>query len=89
MIVSRETHFTPKGVRICGGPIAINMQPLRGWGQHLSAGVMSVVRYSADCRIHNHVPIPLCTILFPLYVLLATIESDLVGVPQFSEWHTG
>ncbi len=27
----RETHFTPKGVSICSGPTAINMQPLRGW----------------------------------------------------------
>ena len=27
---SRETHFTPKGVSIAAGPMAINIQPLRG-----------------------------------------------------------
>jgi hypothetical protein len=27
---SREIHFTPNGVSISAGPMAINMQPLRG-----------------------------------------------------------
>ena len=26
-----ETHFTPKGVSINTNPMAINIQPLRGW----------------------------------------------------------
>jgi hypothetical protein len=30
-----ETHFTPKGVSICGGPMAIKMKPLRGWNTGL------------------------------------------------------
>ena len=28
---SRETPFTPKGANHNSGPMAINIQPLRGW----------------------------------------------------------
>ena len=35
MASSRETHFTPKGVSIGAGPLAINIQPLRGCGPKL------------------------------------------------------
>jgi outer membrane protein assembly factor BamB len=30
VLVSRQLHFTPKGVSICAAPMTINMQPLRG-----------------------------------------------------------
>ena len=50
---SGQPHFTPKGVSICAGPMAINMQPLRGcwcW----SSGALCSLWLRASGKTSSH-----------------------------------